>query len=118
MAWKRVCAVSDIEPDSVQRFEVDGMALVVVSIGDDFRAMPPMCPHEEEALDESGVCAKGVLTCAEHLWQWRLDDGQPCGPEENDRELILYPTKREGDDVLVSIEEERRYEYESDEFDF
>ena len=118
MAWKRVCAANDIAPDTVNRFDVDGIPVVVVNFGDDYRAMPPMCPHEEEDLEESGVCAKGVLTCAEHLWQWQLQDGKPCGPDENDRDLILYPARRDGDDILVAIDEEKRYEYENDEFDF
>ena len=119
MAWKRLCAASDISQDSVERFSVDGIPVVVVNSGEQFRAMPRMCPHEEEPLDESGVCSKGVLTCAEHLWQWTLSDGKPCGPEENDRDLLLYPVKREGDDLLVSIDQELKYEYEDgDEFDF
>ena len=119
MAWKRLCAAAAIAPDSVECFDVDGIPVVVVSHGNAYRAMPPMCPHEEEALDESGVCSKGVLTCAEHLWQWQLEDGTPCGPAENDRNLLLYPVKREGDEILVSIDQELRYDYSADdEFDF
>lgn len=118
MVWKRVCAIGEIADGSVVRFDVEGVPVVVVNFGEDFRAMPPMCPHEEEPLDESGVCSKGVLTCAEHLWQWQLRDGKPCGPAENDRELLLYPTRREGNDLMVSIEAELRYDYEGDEFNF
>lgn len=119
MAWKRLCAVSDIPADSVERFNLDGVPVVVVNFGEEFRAMPPMCPHEEEPLDESGVCAKGILTCAEHLWQWRLEDGTPCGPAENDRRLLMYPVKRDGSDLVIAIDKELRYAYgDDDEFDF
>ena len=118
MAWKRICAARDVGDGSIGRFDVDGIPVVVVGFGEEHRAMPPMCPHEEEALEDSGVCAKGVLTCAEHLWQWQLADGKPCGPDENDRDLLLYPLKRDGDDLLISIENELRYAYEGDEFDF
>ena len=119
MAWKRLCAAGAVAEDSIKRFDVDGVPVVLVSFGDEYRAMPPMCPHEEEPLEESGVCAAGVLTCAEHLWQWSLADGKPAGPEENDRNLLLYPVRREGDDLMVQIDSELTYQYDKDdEFDF
>ena len=112
MGWKRVCGVGDVDVDALRRFEVDGIALVVTNLGDEFRAYPPACPHMEEPLEQSGICTNGILTCTKHLWQWDMRTGEEQGPAE--KPLLMYDVKREGDDVMVLIEEELQYEYEEE----
>lgn len=113
MKWKRVCAASDIAPNTLKKFEVDGITLIVAHAGGSFRAFPPFCPHMEEPLEQSGVCdANGKLTCIKHLWSWELASGSPQG--EAEKALLLYSVKREGDDVLVDLEKELKYEYDED----
>jgi toluene monooxygenase system ferredoxin subunit len=100
-----------------ERFEVDGISMVLIRIGDEYRAFPPACPHMEEALEESGICKDGTLTCTKHLWQWDMLTGSERGPAE--KPLLMYDIKREGDDLLVMVERELVYEYdEEDEDDF
>ncbi|MGI9335704.1 MAG: Rieske 2Fe-2S domain-containing protein [Gammaproteobacteria bacterium] len=118
MSWKRLCAVSDLAPNKLVRFEVDGVPIVAVNLGDgEFRAVPPACPHMEEPLDQSGVCKDGVLTCTKHLWQWDLRSGQGHAPDENDRRMLRYELRREGDDLYVELEAELEYEYEEEDDD-
>ena len=43
-----------------------------------FRAIPPLCPHMEEPLEESGIIANCALTCTKHLWSWDLQLARPA----------------------------------------
>ena len=118
MTWKRVCAASEVEPGRLAPFVVDGITVIVANLGDDaFSVFPPSCPHMEEPLDQSGMCAGFILTCSKHLHQWDMRSGDPTGPAENDRELLRYESRVEGGDLLACIDDELVYEYEDDEDD-
>lgn len=110
MSWKRVCSAGEIAENSLKQFDVDGVTLVVANLGDKFRAYPPMCPHMEEPLAESGICNAGVLTCTKHLWQWDMLTGTEQGMAE--KPLLLYEVRRDGDEVSVFIEKELNYDYD------
>jgi toluene monooxygenase system ferredoxin subunit len=110
MAWKKLCSRGDVPEDSLAKFEVDGVSVVVANHGGAFHAFPPLCPHMAEPLEVSGMCADGVLTCTKHLWQWELPSGNPVGDAE--KLLLTYPVKCEGDTLLVEIEKELTYEYD------
>ena len=116
MNWKRACAVADVATDALKRFEVDGVTLLIVRVGDECRAMPPVCPHMEEPLVVSGICQGGTLTCSKHLWQWDLLTGKEQG-DVAERPLLLYETRVDGDDVMVRIDEELHYDFEEEEDD-
>lgn len=115
MAWKRVCSVNDVAVDGLRLFEVDGVSLLLVNLGTEYRAIPPACPHMEEPLAQSGICANGILTCSKHLWQWDLATGAKQGPAE--KELLMYQVRVEGDDVMVHLDKELAYEYEEEDDD-
>jgi toluene monooxygenase system ferredoxin subunit len=110
MSWKRVCSAGEIAENSLKQFDLDGVTIVVANLGDEFRAYPPMCPHMEEPLAESGICNGGVLTCTKHLWQWDMLTGSEQGMAE--KPLILYEVRRDGDEVSVFIEKELNYDYD------
>lgn len=116
MSWKRVCAVNEVAENTLKRFEVDGIAIIVANHGDGFRAFPPFCPHMEEPLAESGLLDGGRLTCSKHLWQWDLRTGDVLGAAE--KPLLFYQIKQENGDVLAFVEAELTYDYdEEDDFD-
>lgn len=112
MSWKAVCATDAVAEDSMKRFDVDGVSIMVANVGDGFRAYPPVCPHMEEFLENSGICAGGILTCDRHLWQWDMKTGEPQGPAE--KPLLMYDTKEEDGQVMVLIEQELEYEFDDD----
>ena len=112
MSWKRVCKVTDVPENGLKMFTVDGVALVITNYGSGFRAIPPLCPHMEEPLEESGVIADCALTCTKHLWSWDLSSLAMLG--ETERPLKTYEIKLENDDVLAFIDKELVYEFEDD----
>ena len=115
MSWKKVCAVSDVPENTLEKFDVDGIELIVANYGDGFRAFPPRCPHMEEPLCDSGVVFDGMLTCTKHLWQWDMSSGEKVGIAE--KELLFYEVKQEDDDIYALVEEELEYEDDDDDED-
>ena len=113
MTWKRVCGTGDVAANALKLFDVEGVPILIANLGDGFRAYPPLCPHMEEPLEQSGICEGGVLTCSKHLWQWQMLTGEP-NDEVTEKPLLLYEVKCEGDDVLVNVEEELTYDYDED----
>lgn len=115
MSWKKLCNINELTEKGLKRFEVDGVPMVVARVGDEFFAYPPLCPHQEEQLEASGVCDGEMLTCTKHLWQWDMRTGEERGMAE--KPLLMYDVKTEADDLWVFVEKELRYEYDDDEDD-
>ncbi len=117
MSWKTVCTTSDISPNTIKQFEVDGIKLIIANYGAGFSAFPPLCPHMEEPLSTAGMLVGPVFVCSKHLWQWDLSTGEKGGAAEKD--LLFYEVKQEGTDILVNLDQELTYEYgeEGDDID-
>ena len=114
MSWKSVCAIGDVDAQALKKFDVDGVPILVVNLGDEHRCYPPVCPHMEEPLEDSGLCQNGTLTCTKHLWQWDMRTGDPQG--EAERPLLMYETKTENGQVMVFIENELEYDFDDDDY--
>lgn len=112
MTWKHVCSAAEVPVNTVKKFDADGVPLVVVNYGGGYRALPPVCPHMEEPLDESGVVMNCVLTCTKHLWAWNLATLAMIG--ETEKPLETYDMKEENGDLYAFIEKELVYAFDSD----
>ncbi len=110
MSWKRVCGVDKVPENSVKPFEAGGISLVIANYGGKFRAMPPVCPHMEEPLAESGVVANCVMTCTKHLWAWNLETLAMQG--ETEKALQCYDTKEEDGAIFAQLDKEIVYDFE------
>jgi len=112
MAWTRICRADEVPENSVRKFDVSGIQILVVNYGQGFRAVPPVCPHMEEPLEESGIVARCVLTCSKHLWSWNLETLELQG--ETERPLKMYQLRQEDGVLLANIEQELVYEFETE----
>jgi len=73
-----VCAFDDLPPGSATRFDVDGVAVAVVRIGDDVYAIGDVCSHGEVSLSDGEVlCAEKELECWKHGSSFSLETGVP-----------------------------------------
>lgn len=113
MTWRRVCAPDSIAERQLKKFEVDGIPVIVANYGGGFRAFPPLCPHMEEPLEQSGIIEGKTLTCTKHLWQWDLEAREMSG-SETEKSLFFYEVKQEDGALYAFIEEEHRYEFEDE----
>jgi toluene monooxygenase system ferredoxin subunit len=114
MSWKPVCSTHAVEQHTLREFDVDGIPVLIANLGDGFRAYPPMCPHMEEPLAESGICKQDVMTCTKHLWQWNLRTGEGVSPAENNRQMLMYDIKQEDDQLMVFVENELEYDFDDE----
>ena len=115
--WRRVCATADVNDGELKRFQAGEIVVVVVGVGDEYRIIPPFCPHMAEPLHESGICRAGTLTCSKHLWQWNLLTGKEQGPAE--RPLLFYQSEVRDGEVWACVDKELVYEFdEEDDDDF
>jgi len=110
LTWQRLCSAGDLVENQLRKVEIAGVPILVASISGTVVAFPPLCPHMAEPLEISGVCDGEMLTCTKHVWQWDLRSGEPQGLAE--KPLLLYPTKREGDEIWIDFERELTYEYD------
>ncbi len=110
MPWTRICRADEVAANSVRKFHVGGIPILLINYGQGFRAVPPVCPHMEEPLEDSGIVAKCVLTCSKHLWAWNLATLEMQG--ETERPLKTYDLKQEAGDIFAKIAEELIYEFE------
>jgi toluene monooxygenase system ferredoxin subunit len=112
MSWKRVCSVGEVTENSIRKFDVDSIPILIINFGQGFRAIPPVCPHMEEPLEESGVVVRCVLTCTKHLWAWDLLTLNMQG--ESERPLKTYEVKEDNGDLFVRVDEELIYEFDTE----
>jgi 3-phenylpropionate/trans-cinnamate dioxygenase ferredoxin subunit len=99
----RVCAVSDIEPNTAARFVVDGAPIALVRIDDDFYAIGDRCSHADVSLSEGEVDpGDRHIECWKHGSRFSLETGQPDVLPAT-RPVPVYTVKVEGDDVLVEV---------------
>ena len=110
--WHRVCATADVNDGELKRFQAGEIAVVVVGVGDEYRIIPPFCPHMAEPLHESGICRAGTLTCSKHLWQWNLLTGKEQGPAE--RPLLFYQSEVRDGEVWACVDKELVYEFDEE----
>ena len=111
MSWIQICKVTDVPANAIKKFKTaSGIPLLMVNYGSGFRAIPPVCPHMEEPLAESGIVANCILTCTKHLWAWNLITLDKLG--ETERPIQTYKVKQEGDDLFAFVDREIIYEFE------
>lgn len=116
MSWTYLCDASEVAPNTLKLVDAEGVRVIVANYGSGFRAMPPICPHMEEPLEESGVIANCVLTCTKHLWAWNLATLEMDGGE-TEKPLKTYDLKEEDGRLLAHIAEELTYDFDEDDGD-
>ncbi len=75
----RLCAVDDLSPGQARRFDVAGLRVALVRIGDEFHAVGDRCSHEDFSLADGEVwVAECQIECAKHGSMFDLLTGSPC----------------------------------------
>lgn len=101
MAWRRAASVGDVIADKGLQVEIDGRKLAVFRVGDQVYALEGICPHADAYLSE-GFIDGDKVECPLHQAQFHIPSGKCLGPPA-DRDLVTFPAKIEGSDVLVDL---------------
>ena len=98
----RICAQSEVAPDSAKAFEVGDKRLAVFNIGGRFYVTDDECTHASASLAD-GMLEGDVIECAMHLGAFHVPTGEvkapPCALA-----LRTYKVIQEGDNVLVDLD--------------
>ena len=73
-----VCRLDELADGSATRFDVNGVAVAVVRIGDDVYAIADVCSHANVSLSAGEVwCDELELECPKHGSAFSLRTGEP-----------------------------------------
>ena len=101
MSMVRVCAVSDVAPDSAIAVEVGRTDVAIVHSNGRFYAIADECSHAAIALSEGDV-GEGEIECYLHGSRFDLATGEPLGLPATEP-VAVYPCQVSGDDVLIDV---------------
>ena len=101
--WVPACPLADVPEDGAVRVELDGLPVCLVRAQDQVYAIQDVCSHAEIPLSEGDVEGTTV-ECWLHGSRFDLTTGKPTGLPAT-RPVPVYPVKRDGDDLLVCLEE-------------
>jgi 3-phenylpropionate/trans-cinnamate dioxygenase ferredoxin component len=100
-----LCAIEELEPGTARRFEVDGVPVAVVRIGDEVYAIGDVCSHANVSLSDGEVwCDERELECPKHSSTFSLITGEPTTLPATQPVPVYQASVVEGQ-VVVSLEE-------------
>ncbi|MFB7473721.1 MULTISPECIES: non-heme iron oxygenase ferredoxin subunit [Kitasatospora] len=104
MSFLRACALSELAEDVPKRVDLNGVPVAVVRTDEGVFAINDICSHANVSLSE-GEVEDCMIECWLHGSSFDLRSGKPSGLPAT-RPVAVYPVKIEGDDVLVSVNQE------------
>ncbi len=106
MAFRRVCALSDVPERGAVRLELDDVDVAVARLDGEVYAVEDVCSHAEVALSEGDVDrvdGAPTIECWLHGSCFDLRTGEPTNLPATEP-VSVYPVRVEGDDVLVDVD--------------
>lgn len=98
-----LCRLDELEAGEARRFEVEGLAIAVVRIGDDVFAIGDRCTHQNVSLSEGEVDEHDLLLeCWKHGSQFSLVTGEPLQMPAL-KPTPVYPAEVQGGAVLLTL---------------
>jgi nitrite reductase/ring-hydroxylating ferredoxin subunit len=97
----RVCAKSEVTPDSVKAFAVGSKTLAIYNIGGTCYATDDECTHAAASLAD-GVLEGDVIECCMHMGSFRVPTGEVVDPP-CEVPLRTYQVVLKGDDIFVDL---------------
>jgi 3-phenylpropionate/trans-cinnamate dioxygenase ferredoxin subunit len=78
MTGSLLCSLDDLEDGTARKFDVDGVAVAVVRIGESVYAINDICSHANVSLSGGDVwCDELELECPQHGSAFHLETGEP-----------------------------------------
>jgi nitrite reductase (NADH) small subunit len=100
--WIRVTTTGSIPPREGRPVQLGGRELAIFNLGGRFLAIENRCPHKGGPLSD-GIVTGCAVVCPLHAWKVRLDTGGVERPGSADACVHTFPTRIEGDIVLVEL---------------
>jgi nitrite reductase/ring-hydroxylating ferredoxin subunit len=98
----RVCALSEIAPETVKAYEVGDKRLAVFSIEGKFYVTDDECTHASASLAD-GMLEGDVIECSLHFGAFNVKTGAVVQPPCSFA-LRTYKVVLQGDDICVDLD--------------
>ena len=98
----RICAQSDIAPETVQAFDVADRRLAVFNIGGKFYVTDDECTHASASLAD-GMLDGDVIECAVHMGAFHVPTGEVKSPPCQVA-LLTYKVVLKDGDVFADLD--------------
>ena len=96
-----VCRTVDVPDGTARRFLVDGTAVCIARIGDEWLAIADTCSHEDYSLSEGELWPDECeIECPKHGSMFSLRNGEPQTLPAT-RPVAVYGVRVEDGDVVV-----------------
>ena len=100
--------LADLLPEAPNRFDVDGLSVVAVPIGDDVFVINDICSHAQFHLSDGDVWAQdGTIECPKHGALFSLATGEALTLPAT-RPVSCYPVEIRDGDVTITVSESER----------
>jgi len=101
MARVTIARCTDVPPDEVRGYEIDGRSITVCNLAGKYHAMAGLCPHRGGPLGE-GFLDGDLVTCPWHGWQFDVTTGEnPLLPAAKVTPLVVTI---DGDALAVELD--------------
>jgi nitrite reductase/ring-hydroxylating ferredoxin subunit len=100
----RICAQSEIEPESVKAYEVGDRRLAVFNIGGTYYVTDDECTHASASLAD-GMLEDGIIECSLHFGAFDVKTGEVKAPPCSIA-LRTYKVLLQGDDVYADLDKD------------
>ena len=98
----RVCAQSEVGPETAKAYEVGDKRLAVYNLGGEFYVTDDECTHASASLAD-GILEDGIIECTLHFGAFDIKTGAvkapPCSIALRTYKVIL-----QGDDICVDLD--------------
>jgi len=100
---ERICAVDDLAPGEVRRFDLGSLRVAVVRIDDAWYAVGDRCTHQDISLSEGEVHLESrEIECWKHGSCFSLVTGEPSSLPAT-KAVPVYDVRLDGDDVYLVV---------------
>jgi nitrite reductase/ring-hydroxylating ferredoxin subunit len=100
----RVCAQSEIAPETVKAYEIGDKRLAVYNLEGQFYVTDDECTHASASLAD-GFLEDGIIECSLHSGAFDVKTGAVKSPPCSFA-LRTYKVVLEGDDILVDLDKD------------
>jgi 3-phenylpropionate/trans-cinnamate dioxygenase ferredoxin subunit len=105
MSGTPVCAFDELADGTARRFDIDGVAVAVVRIGDDVYAIGDVCSHANVSLSDGEVwCDERELECPKHGSAFHLETGEPSTLPAT-QPVAVYAASVVDGQIVIGMEE-------------
>jgi nitrite reductase (NADH) small subunit len=100
--WMRVTTRDRVPPREGRTVMIDDREIALFNLGDRFFATDNTCPHRGGPLCD-GIVTGSSVVCPLHAWKVNLETGAVERPAAANACVQAYPTRLDGDVVLIGL---------------